>query len=47
MMTVRREQKLLRILRLRVLDKPGYLGKIATRIGELDGNIGEISIVSQ
>lgn len=46
-MTVQRESKILRILRLRVTDKPGYLGKIATRIGELDGNIGDISIAGQ
>lgn len=46
-MTVLRESKILRILRLRVTDKPGYLGKIATRIGELDGNIGDISIAGQ
>ena len=41
------DQKLLRILRLRVTDKPGYLGKVATRLGELDANIGDISIKSQ
>ncbi len=44
---VRREQKILRILRIRVVDKPGYLGKIATRIGDLEGNIGDVSIVGQ
>ncbi len=44
---VRREQKILRILRIRVVDKPGFLGKIATRIGDLEGNIGDVSIVGQ
>lgn len=44
---VKREQKILRILRLRVVDKPGYLGKIATRLGELDANIGDVSIAEQ
>jgi len=39
--------KIIRILRLKVLDKPGNLGRIATRLGELEANIGEISIVSQ
>ncbi len=39
--------KILRILRLRVTDKPGYLGKIATLLGDLSANIGEISIHSQ
>jgi malate dehydrogenase (oxaloacetate-decarboxylating) len=34
--------KLIRILKIRVTDKPGYLGKMATTIGELGGNIGEI-----
>jgi malate dehydrogenase (oxaloacetate-decarboxylating) len=38
---------ILRILRLRVVDKPGYLGRIATLLGDLQANIGEISIVSQ
>lgn len=41
------EQKILRILRLRVTDKPGFLGKIATRLGELDANIGEVKIAGQ
>jgi malate dehydrogenase (oxaloacetate-decarboxylating) len=39
--------KILRILRIRVVDKPGYLGRIATLLGDLQANIGEISIVSQ
>ncbi len=37
----------MRIIRLRVMDKPGFLGKIATLLGELDANIGEITIVTQ
>lgn len=44
---VRANAKLLRIIRLRVTDKPGFLGRIATLLGELDANIGEITIVSQ
>ncbi len=44
---VRANAKILRIIRLRVIDKPGFLGKIATLLGELDANIGEITIVSQ
>lgn len=46
-MPVSNEQKILRILRLQVTDQPGYLAKIATILGELEANIGEISIVSQ
>ncbi len=39
--------KIIRILKLRVVDKPGYLGKIATTLGDLQANIGEISIINQ
>lgn len=39
--------KIIRIIRLKVVDKPGYLGRIATRLGELKANIGEVSIVNQ
>lgn len=46
-MTVKADQKILRILRLRLTDKPGYLGKIATTLGEMGANIGEISIHAQ
>lgn len=41
------DQKLIRILRIRLTDKPGYLGRIATMLGELEANIGEITIVTQ
>ncbi len=41
------DPKILRILRLRVTDKPGYLGKIATLLEDLQANIGEIHIHSQ
>jgi len=41
------DQKILRILRLRIADKPDYLGLVATRVGALAGNIGEITIVTQ
>ena len=41
------EVKIIRVLRLRVLDRPGYFGRVASRLGELKANIGEISIVSQ
>ena len=43
----RSHPKILRILRVRVTDKPGFLGKVATRLGELSVNIGEISIHGQ
>lgn len=46
-MAVKSEQKILRILRLKVTDKPGYLGKVATILGDVGANIGEISIVAQ
>ncbi len=39
--------KILRIVRLRVVDQPGYLGRIATVLGELKANIGEINIAAQ
>jgi malate dehydrogenase (oxaloacetate-decarboxylating) len=41
------DQKIIRSLRLRVTDKPGYLGRVATVLGEWEANIGEIHIVSQ
>ncbi len=41
------DPKIIRIFRLKVEDKPGYLGRVATRLGELGANIGEISIVNQ
>ena len=46
-MPVKTEQKILRTFRIKVTDKPGYLGRVATRLGELQANIGEITIVSQ
>ncbi|HEY9732371.1 MAG TPA: malic enzyme-like NAD(P)-binding protein [Drouetiella sp.] len=45
--TSRTQPKILRILRLRVTDKPGFLGKVATLLGDLEANIGEIHIHSQ
>jgi malate dehydrogenase (oxaloacetate-decarboxylating) len=39
--------KIIRIIRLKVVDKPGYLGRIATRLGQLKANIGEVSIVNR
>jgi malate dehydrogenase (oxaloacetate-decarboxylating) len=47
MPTAKPDQKIIRILKLRVTDKPGFLGQIATTLGELRANIGEISIVAQ
>jgi len=44
---IKAEQRLLRVFRIRVLDKPGYLGRLATKLGELGANIGEIHIVAQ
>ncbi len=41
------QPKIIRIFRLKVMDKPGFLGRLATRLGELGANIGEISIVNQ
>jgi malate dehydrogenase (oxaloacetate-decarboxylating) len=41
------QPKIIRILRLKLMDKPGFLGRIATKLGELKANIGEISIVNQ
>lgn len=46
-MRAKADQKILRILKVRLTDKPGFLGKIATRLGELGANIGEILIVGQ
>ena len=41
------ELKIIRILRLRIKDEPGFLGQIAKLLGELRANIGEISIIAQ
>jgi len=46
-MYVKTDQKILRILRVRSVDKPGYLGRIASALGDLKVNIGEISITAQ
>jgi malate dehydrogenase (oxaloacetate-decarboxylating) len=45
--TLQASPKIIRILRLKVIDKPGYLGRIASRLGELKANIGEISIINR
>lgn len=47
MVSTRPDQKLIRIFRLRVTDKPGFLGQIATLLGNMRANIGEITIVAQ
>lgn len=47
MVSTRPDQKLIRIFRLRVTDKPGFLGQIATLLGNMHANIGEITIVAQ
>ena len=44
---VRPEAKILRVFRIRVVDKPGCLGRLATKLGEMGANIGDIAIVSQ
>lgn len=41
------DPKIIRILRYKVLDKPGNLGRLATKLGELGVNIGELTIVNQ
>jgi len=45
--TSKTQPKILRILRLRVTDKPGFLGKVATLLGDQEANIGEIHIHGQ
>jgi malate dehydrogenase (oxaloacetate-decarboxylating) len=45
--TATADLKLIRILKLRLEDKPGNLGHVATMLGDLGVNIGEISIVAQ
>ncbi len=37
--------KLVKTLRVFILDQPGYLGKLCTAIGEAGGNIGEVKTV--
>ncbi len=37
--------KLVKTLRLMIKDAPGYLGKLATTIGALGGNIGDIKLI--
>jgi malate dehydrogenase (oxaloacetate-decarboxylating) len=38
--------KLVKTLRVLILDQPGYLGKLCTAIGEVGGNIGEVKTVA-
>jgi malate dehydrogenase (oxaloacetate-decarboxylating) len=38
--------KLVKTLRVFIVDQPGYLGKLCTAIGEVGGNIGEIKTVA-
>lgn len=38
--------KIVKTIRLMILDKPGYLGKVASAIGAAGGNIGDIRLVS-
>ncbi len=44
---VSQSQKIIRILRLKVTDKPGFLAKVTSVIGEAQVNIGEITIIGQ
>src|SRR3990172_3893165 len=37
--------KLVKTVRVMILDKPGYFGKVATAIGNAGGNIGDIRLV--
>ncbi|RMG61581.1 MAG: NAD-dependent malic enzyme, partial [Deltaproteobacteria bacterium] len=37
--------KLVKTLRIMIKDAPGYLGKLATTIGSLGGNIGDIKLI--
>ncbi|HEU5361200.1 MAG TPA: ACT domain-containing protein [Candidatus Deferrimicrobiaceae bacterium] len=37
--------KVVKKIRLMILDKPGYLGKVATAIGKAGGSVGDIRIV--
>ncbi|MBI5904543.1 MAG: NAD-dependent malic enzyme, partial [Deltaproteobacteria bacterium] len=37
--------KLVKTVRVMILDKPGYFGKVATAIGNAGGNIGDIKLV--
>lgn len=37
--------KLVKTLRVHILDQPGYLGRLCTAIGEAGGNIGEVKTV--
>jgi malate dehydrogenase (oxaloacetate-decarboxylating) len=38
--------KLVKTLRVFIVDQPGYLGKLCTAIGEVGGNIGEVRTVA-
>jgi len=37
--------KIIKTLRVKILDKPGYLGKVTTTVGELGGMFGEIKTI--
>jgi malate dehydrogenase (oxaloacetate-decarboxylating) len=38
--------KLVKTLRVFIVDQPGYLGKLCTAIGEVGGNIGDVKTVA-
>ncbi|MBI3989738.1 MAG: hypothetical protein HY347_08975 [candidate division NC10 bacterium] len=38
--------KLVKTLRVRITDQPGYLGRLCSAIGTAEANVGEIRLVS-
>ena len=37
--------KLVKTVRIMILDKPGYFGKVATAVGKAGGSLGDIKLV--
>jgi malate dehydrogenase (oxaloacetate-decarboxylating) len=44
-MRIEYSSKIIKTLRIKIVDKPGYLGKLAVVVGDLDGMFGEIRTI--
>lgn len=46
-MAARRETNIIKSLRVFITDKPGFLGKLLTTIGNCEGNIGDLRLIKR